>query len=781
MIADIIKIIVSLIKGFLDLSDSGNKINKYLLKINNKRAYLKALREKLNQMPFIYKEIDLNENQFTLDKDYVSPIIGYCPYAKFDANQLSYYDLNTNDGTQSALEQIGFKMLSECNRVIIFGSAGIGKTTFIQNIILKVIQKEKSYFEFNPFNFDIEYLPIFVPLKILNGETDHPIIKYILNIPFFSGKKGYNRLKRNLEKRKVLLFLDGFDEIYISYNEQNTIIKEINFLFSRNSSTISFKNQQQMELYNLIIKFNRIWLTSRMQFFFENPLDICENKYLASTNLLASLEFEEIGNKKSTITYTDIIGSSLIKGIKEPNKLISNLIDRYKERNVFYANSLKSSDFWEYFENNLNENVKSIKNNPLFLTTFFYVYININFKKQFGKTSNNYTLKHIIELCTKILLQDLDKEKVRSKYRTSIELRYQNPEKKILFLKFFSTQFYLGNNFIQNNAFTRKELYQSAIEFFKSDEAILIPIQKNTKHNIIEEIINQNFFIIVGENNGSVYFDFPHRRFKEIFAIDYFNENDNISILIKNIKNPNYREFIVMYIEGTERNHDKILNHIIIEMISSKSLEYYFPLFLECISTTSNFKLAQHSYDKILDFIIFEKKVDSIPSEIINNYELSEYIKRKILTSLENDYINQNIENFSRIKDILYSFNQGVLLDYLLPKMNNVNNNLLKYKIFKTFIEKYESKISFEYFNENYRLEKFPILVNYLFTLRSFKAYREWWMSFLNYLDKERIKWFYERVKDDLERMDFKQIESFLGEEINTLVLTTAHKQWRGL
>src|SRR5690606_37402671 len=134
--------------------------------------------------------------------------------------------------------------------VIILGNAGIGKTTFTRNIILKIINKK-----FKILNYEADELknviPIYVPLKIINNSIKNPILNYILNNnTYYKGNE--LKLERDLRNRKIFLFLDGYDEVSTVAN-RNYLREELILIFGSGTNTINFRYDDKfVKIYDAI-------------------------------------------------------------------------------------------------------------------------------------------------------------------------------------------------------------------------------------------------------------------------------------------------------------------------------------------------------------------------------------------------------------------------------------------------------------------------------------------------------------------------------------------------
>src|SRR5215213_5196432 len=96
---------------------------------------------------------------------------------------------------------------------IIFGHAGVGKTTFASYSVLSLINR-LIVEGFYPFNDSEQLIPFLVPLKVVDESEPNPILSYLLRSNrYLYSNGGLKRLIRLCKKGKVLLVLDGYDEV----------------------------------------------------------------------------------------------------------------------------------------------------------------------------------------------------------------------------------------------------------------------------------------------------------------------------------------------------------------------------------------------------------------------------------------------------------------------------------------------------------------------------------------------------------------------------------------
>lgn len=109
---------------------------------------------------------------------------------------------------QTVKESDFIEEIEKNRRLVVSGTAGCGKSTFCKSVFLDLVEEPRAVF------------PIFIELRHLNGQKEKGLVKYVIdsliNIdPKFTQKQFDYALKLG----KVLLILDGFDEINIENRE----------------------------------------------------------------------------------------------------------------------------------------------------------------------------------------------------------------------------------------------------------------------------------------------------------------------------------------------------------------------------------------------------------------------------------------------------------------------------------------------------------------------------------------------------------------------------------
>jgi len=503
-----------------------------------RKIYFKILYKQIKSMPFIYKGIDLEVINNFVDVE-VKPI---------DVTNLKITKQNnkTNDNVDEKLRA--------SDKIIFLGNAGIGKTTLQRYAILLLILKSPH----KRFVFKGEKLfPIYVPLKLVDNSRQFPIVRYIINnnVLFRSANesKSLIRFANFLQKEKVFFFLDGYDEITFVNELNNHIQEELSFFFLPDYSIrTDIMEYLKKFTYNhqLIMNFSshnnfveiyrningcRFWLSSRKEFFINNPL-----KYIGEG---------EVYEKKGLKVL-------LVKGIGDNRfKLVKNIFGKYIKK----ENSFKELLNEEYFLNKINhfsdKTLKELSYNPLFLTIMCYVYIQRVKKEKSYDVKWSSTIHKLIISCIELLINDLDEEKARelpAAHRAGL-LGRRNAfvNEKIEFLKYFASKLVLENiaTFTIDIINEHVRLYFESISTSENAKIILNYDEDDTfkTPSFTRQLIYSGLFTFFDFQKDTIQYDFPHRRFREILATEYLLNPDGYIELLSIVKTHNISELLALY------------------------------------------------------------------------------------------------------------------------------------------------------------------------------------------------------------------------------------------
>jgi predicted NACHT family NTPase len=354
-------------------------------------------------MPFIYKDLEAEVINDFVDVEFQNLEIG-------NLRLMAASDrLNLDD----------YERLRRYNHVLFLGNAGIGKTTFQRRAIITLATKRKDA----QFVWDGEVrLPIYVPLKAIDNSAPYPILNYILRYnPLFSQAGGLEKLIDLASHRKLSLFLDGYDEIPFTGGGSNFVQIELGLiLFPASIEESVVKNTTFKEFYEALPE-TRVWLSSRREFFEQNPIPCPTAKSMNPTRLTA-VELIGIGNNRI--------------------KLAKNIFDKYRRRAKKYEEILSEEYFLFDIESSNDNELKRLSYNPLFLTVMCYIYAQKAIDANSFKVTWANNFEGLVFECINLLLNDLHEIKARdlpAAHRAALLTR-RNAflEEKQLFLQYFA-------------------------------------------------------------------------------------------------------------------------------------------------------------------------------------------------------------------------------------------------------------------------------------------------------------------------------------------------------
>jgi hypothetical protein len=176
----------------------------------------------------------------------------------------------------------------------------------------------------------------------------------------------------------------------------------------------------------------------------------------------------------------------------------------------------------------------------------------------------------LVDHCIDLLLVDLDEYKARGlsdvERRVLMSRRSSHSGEKKRYLRYLAAQSY----FDAKAVFPYTDLIATARRFFEihwrcqeADEILRGLSSSDATANIVLQIIFSGVLVAVEQDkNSDGVFDFPHRRFREILASDYFDNESGEKDLIRQIDNSVFSELILVFTERTAR-HDLLTNAVL--------------------------------------------------------------------------------------------------------------------------------------------------------------------------------------------------------------------------
>lgn len=479
------------------------------------RIYKSRLAAQLKEMPFIYRD----DIPAELVSDFVEVDMLDLDTKSFDRAPQTYGRVS------DAADR-----LRRNRRVLFLGQAGMGKTTYQRYAITQLIADRKSA----PFIYPTEYLlPIYVPLKLVDNTQPRPILRHILtrNTLFsYSAKRGLARLTRLASRRLLFLFLDGYDEISFGDDGFNYVRAELNLLFG---STPTLRSQEDAVYEQL--QHCRIWLASRREFFDKHVLTLAPPTE-ARADTAAAVELRGIGSHRQA--------------------LVRNIFDKHRRSSELLRELLSEEYFISDIDRSLDVDVRKLSANPLFLTVMCYVYVSRVKSERRHDIDWAQSVQNLILSCVRLLLRDLDDEKARELPRAFrdalLRRRSAYPSEKEAFLKYIAaTSFADGGS-----VFTLDTLRNRALGFFNDSDLTLGFDATDSSRigrqlrgemvgaDIILQLVYAGVFVVVGRIEGERVYDFPHRRFREVLAVEYWAEPAHYLQLMADAHKREFREIV---------------------------------------------------------------------------------------------------------------------------------------------------------------------------------------------------------------------------------------------
>lgn len=502
-----------------------------------KGRYKQRLQKKLIEMPFLFGDMQLSARD---------------DYVELDVLTLSgsWFRHKTTTGTPN---RGAFPKFEAFRKAFIFADGGFGKTTLFRNLALEAIKAR-------PWKKCLGVrgiLPVYVPLKVVQTAEDFAIVSAIqASDRYFAGSTGLRRLRRLGAKGKLLILLDGYDEMPYTGGFEH-VKREIEVLFENNVvlhgvipnlgmvELSQFERSAFWPVYKAI-RSSRVYLSSRKEFFDYNP----------------------INSSSDTQKW-------MVRGLDDRRiSLVEKIFSKYRSRTVNSSGKDLNAELFLQTLSRSDESVVEMSKSPLFLTVMCYVYVTQNA----GEGRSVFTLgsSDLVRTCIGLLLEDLDKYKSRefdaATKQAMANRRSAYPEEKLAFLKYFSVRLYaedrgyFDETFVTNAA---KEYFRSASQHPFSVEILRGLESSDAAVNIVRQVIMSGLFVLVDKRSDVRIFDFPHRKFREVLAVDYFLAMPLDDDLANRLVGKKYSELALLFVE--QSNHSFLVVNKLIDRILSRS------------------------------------------------------------------------------------------------------------------------------------------------------------------------------------------------------------------
>jgi hypothetical protein len=592
-----------------------------------KRAHFNELRSRLRQMPFIYRPLGDQHVGEDLLADYVQARMRPVDLLTLE----SIWDVHDplrpehDDLTRFDLS-VTYEMVRENRTCLIFGHAGVGKTTFASYSVLSAINR-LIVEGFYPFHRDERPIPFIVPLKVVDETKEYPILSYLLQsnrfLSAWGAWGGLRRLVRLCQKGRVLLVLDGYDEVYGSSESSSALRNEIEAIFDANIPITEPNRPPARSVLNfyyyLALGKNRVWLTTRKDYYRQNRLR-AETKRHLTHRVGGWLEHRYSGTGKMEIGYYGTgdpgIAPIEILGVWQRIEFARKIFDRYRKAKPDF--SLNESKFLEFVDSHYDDETRRLSLNPLFLTVMCYVYVEHQLKDQ---QSVGNTLRDLVSECVRLLVHELDRLKVRlpdQKAGQALQDRLAFPKEKIEFLQYFASRSFCDRDLLLQKVFTSDTLEASATKYSvvsKNKE-----LAKNAK-SFVRQLIDQGVFVVADASSNTTYYDFPHRRFREILGVQYWDRRETLREFLSLIAEPHFAEFVLIFFATSEGNQDALLEEMLRGIDESQRGAHLASLASSCLENAPSEYSPNRVINNWVQSIIAEAKSRELPVGVMKHFD----------------------------------------------------------------------------------------------------------------------------------------------------------------
>jgi hypothetical protein len=602
--------------------------------------HLTELAAAIEKMPFIYKGLDFDIVTGFVDVDY-----SYIDLKTFKPKQTI---ISADISIEKKLKVQLAEALKLSNKVLFLGNAGVGKTTFQRHKLLTSIRTNK----FEYWMDSTQCVPFFVKLKFVNNDIEFPILNYLLTQHAYLAVEGKRTLTRLAEEGKLFLFLDGFDEVPFSREPGRNFCKEeLEYMIYDDASSRSRLSKTRPEIapfYTALGKSrtSRIWLSCRTAFYQQHalsrpsiyPLEPC------------ALELRGIG--------------------KHRGELVKRIFDRHRS-NEFTAKLLNEQFFLDQLDSDQASEIHKLSYTPLFLTVMCYNYAQNVIEQGTHKVRVADNVDSLIRECIKLLLIDVDAQKARnlSDAEREIQQKTRNDflEEKKKFLSFFAAQLFVDNKALFDVTYITNKVR----DFFKvfpnlpNEKEIIRGLDGQTySPTIVDQLINCGIFVLSEVQKGVAQYDFPHQRFKEFLASEFFAD-DNSDFLMEHIKEKRLGELITVFFKISDKREMVLKRLLELTLADASNIDYYQSILTECLKQAPKGYDATTILDSFLSRALIENRRFDFTADVERVFRKSDRLVETVRQAFSDAWSQNKTATLSLCCQVLGSYNKPLLKQLL--------------------------------------------------------------------------------------------------------------------
>ncbi len=595
-------------------------------------VHIRDLRQKLAGMPFIYRDLQL---------DVISDFV--------ETNLRSLNRTTLMPLTERESDYRGtFERLREPRRLMLVGQAGMGKTTLFRYSIQSLINKGVRGIRLRPKEVVVPFL---VPLKAIDNTGPSPILRYLLaNNEYLAGSKGAARLQQLAQRNELMVFLDGYDEIPHAGGTRY-ITDELAALTSSSVKDIprAFEDSGYLPIYR-DIRNCRLWISTRKEFYLQFPFLL---------NREVSI-FEATGMTTQRI------------------QLVEKIFERYRRAGgEYFIERLNAERFMQQLAKVGDDTLQSLSANPLFLTVMCYVYVGQIREKQDPDDIWRRGANELVHRCLQLLIEDIDEYKARGLSTTEqtalMNRRAIYAPEKLEFLRYLSVRAYLD----RAPLFERKYLDGVARNFFsqkpeKDDNEVILRglTRSEPAANLVSQLILSGVFIYVERNSNQELLDFPHRRFREILACDYFDTDAGCQQICERVRDADFYELILVYVERSPRG-DVVTRAVLREVERWEDSFEPGRLLAACLQRIRPRSAFAGVVTQVIRSLASEESPHPLPSALLEHLSTDQETRRYLESLLDRSIKTEDPRLLALAAPADYRLNPALLVDSLRTALAN--------------------------------------------------------------------------------------------------------------